>query len=108
MIARGLLLSSALLIAGCITFGPPRPCVPETNRHLQSLAVPSEAVDTISIRSSQASGQESSTRTLGHQAWVRIRGCSGRLVVVMNRHCDFERAFFHQSNCTLRSGGRGA
>ena len=108
MIARGLLLSSALLIAGCITFGPPRPCVPETNQHLQRLGVPADAVDSISIRSSRASGHQSSTRTLGNQAWVRIRNCSGRLVVVMNRHCDFERAFFHQSDCTLGSGGRGA
>jgi len=94
-----LVLLASPLLCGFITFGVDRPCQRETLTHLDGLKVERDRVKKIHIRSHQQAGR-STTRTLGHRAWVQLKGCDGDLVIEMRRFCEFKQAYTTR-NCRL-------
>lgn len=91
-----LLLACALpaqpAAAFTIEFGGQTYCRAETQSHLADIGVFQKEIDKIAIVTQQRSGR-SGQAIEGHQAWVKLKACSGDLVLELRPHCSLIQAY---------------
>ena len=85
------LVAAVTFVAGC-TVGPgPIPCQTQINRVLAQSQIRKEEVT--SIRVSRSGAGRRSTRNDLLDAWVRLRSCSGHLVITLRQSCHVQQVY---------------
>lgn len=74
-------------------------CAPQAEKALQDLPFSDDAVSTIRLEK-MLNPAERGPEFLGVRAWVRLKSCSGFLIIDMTRSC-FVRQSYTRGDCTI-------
>ena len=90
-LSLGCFVAAATFMAGCTVGTGPVPCQTQINSVLAQSQIRQEEVT--SIRVARHGAGRRSTRNDVIEAWVRLRSCSGHLVISMRQSCHVQQTF---------------